>query len=509
MTSLTTENVLNDGLRVETSPGPLTMVIFGASGDLTRRKLMPAIYRLARGRRLPAQFSVVGVGRSGLTDDAFRAAAEESLQTFANGVDGEVWPSLARHLSYVSGDYGDPDLYRRLGDVLQAQGAGRGALFYLATPPSAYRPAIEGLGDAGLSRSRDGAGDWRRIIVEKPFGHDLGSARELNHILHARFDERQVFRIDHYLGKETLQNLLVFRFGNGMFEPIWNRRYIDHVQITAAETVGVEGRAGYYEEAGALRDMVQNHLLHILALVAMEPPQEYSADEVRNRTVDAVKSVQPLPGCDPEHGVVRAHYGSGWVEGREVPGYDQEPGVAPGSMTETYVALRLSLDSWRWAGVPFYMRTGKRLPKRVTEIAIEFKRPPLSLFKHTPVDRLDPNLLIVKVQPDEGISIRFQAKLPGTKLRLAPVMMDFRYGVAFGTGGPEAYETLLLDAMLGDSTLFARHDMLEASWGLVSPVLDCWRQAGRDVLPRYQAGSWGPAEADELMVRDGRRWRTL
>jgi glucose-6-phosphate 1-dehydrogenase len=366
------------------------------------------------------------------------------------------------------------------------------------------------LGAAGLAGPA--AGGWRRIIVEKPFGRDLSSARALNGVLHRHFDEDQIFRIDHYLGKETVQNLLVFRFANGMFEPVWNRRYIEHVQITAAETVGVEQRASYYERAGALRDMVQNHLMQLLTLVAMEPPVAFTAASVRDRKMDALLSVQPLVGEGSGAGapaVVRAQYGPGWVAGRDVPGYREEPGVDAASSTETYVALRLQLDSWRWAGVPFYIRTGKRLPKRTTEIAIQFRRPPLQIFHRVSPTPVAPNLLIVNVQPDEGISIRFEAKLPGTRMQLAPVMMNFRYGTAFGGGVPEAYETLLLDAMLGDATLFARHDFVEAAWALITPVLDRWAAAGAAAIPAYEAGEWGPADADAFMEADGRRWRTL
>jgi glucose-6-phosphate 1-dehydrogenase len=378
----------------------------------------------------------------------------------------------------------------------------------LAIPPSIYATVIEQLGAAGLSRQASER-DWRRVIVEKPFGTDLSTARELNQIVHKHFDESQVYRIDHYLGKETVQNLMVFRFANGMFEPIWNRRYIDHVQITAAETVGVERRAAYYEGAGALRDMVQNHLMQLLALVAMEPPIGFSAESVRDRKMDALMAAQPLVDSNGCTSVVRAQYRGGWVAGAEVPAYRAEPGVNPQSTTETFVALRMHLDSWRWAGVPFYLRTGKRLPKRVTEIAIQMRRPPLEIFRRVSPTPVAANLLIVNVQPDEGISVRFEAKIPGTRMQLAPVMMNFRYNSAFGGTVPEAYETLLLDAMLGDATLFARHDFVEGSWALITPVHEKWQAEGVSMIPTYEAGEWGPPEADELMARDGRRWRTL
>jgi glucose-6-phosphate 1-dehydrogenase len=369
-----------------------------------------------------------------------------------------------------------------------------------------YGPVSEALDAAGLARPPERG--WRRLIVEKPFGTDLASARALNELLHKHFTEEQIFRIDHYLGKETVQNLLVLRFANGMFEPIWNRRYIDHVQITAAETVGVERRASYYETAGALRDMVQNHLMQVLSLVAMEPPTEFNPSSVRDRKMDALLAVQPIVGGDGPPAVVRGQYRNGWVEGREVPAYRAEPGVAPDSTTETYVALRLQLDSWRWAGVPFYLRTGKRLPKRTTEIAIQFHRPPLQIFKRVSPTPLPADLLVINVQPDEGISLRFNAKIPSTRMQVAPVMMNFHYGTTFRGEVPEAYETLLLDAMLGDPTLFARHDFVEGSWALITPINQMW-QAERTPIATYEAGEWGPPEADALIEKDGRRWRTL
>jgi glucose-6-phosphate 1-dehydrogenase len=512
-------NPLHDSLRIEPTPGPTALVIFGASGDLTKRKLLPALYHLYRGHRLPARFSVVGVARSEMDDGRFRQQFVDSLREFAGLKDpkDEVACALAERLHYISGGLDDAALYERLGERLEAIDGLEGVLFYLAIPPDVYATVVEQLGRSGLAAASAPNG-WRRVIVEKPFGRDLAGARTLNRIIHAHFDETQVFRIDHFLGKETVQNLLVFRFANGMFEPIWNRRYIDHVQITAAETVGVERRASYYETAGALRDMVQNHLMQLLTLVAMEPPIAFTADSVRDRKMDALLSVQPLIDSDDSSTalghVVRAQYGAGWVNGDEVPAYREEPGVGASSPTETFVAMRLQLDSWRWAGVPFYIRTGKRLPKRTTEIAIQFRRPPLQIFKRVSPTPVAANLLIVNVQPDEGISVRFEAKLPGTRLQLAPVMMNFRYGATFGGPIPEAYETLLLDAMLGDTTLFARHDFVEASWGLVTPIHDAWQSVDanadrRTPVPLYEAGEWGPAEAEALMAQDGRRWRTL
>jgi glucose-6-phosphate 1-dehydrogenase len=504
-----TTNPLYDGLRIEQTPGPTTLVIFGATGDLTRRKLLPALYHLSRGQRLPSRFAVLGVGRTSQDDTRFRTQFTESLREFASGdaTRDEIAASLATRLYYVAGDLDDADLYQRIGARLREIDGAEGVLFYLAIPPSAYAAVIDQLGAAGLATASSPG--WRRIIIEKPFGTDLASAQALNSIVHRHFAEDQVFRIDHYLGKETVQNLLVFRFANGMFEPIWNRRYIDHVQITAAETVGVERRAAYYEGAGALRDMVQNHLMQLLALVAMEPPIAFSASSVRDRKMDALLSIQPILDGRESESVVRAQYRGGWVSGGEVPGYRCEPGVSPTSTTETYVALRLQLDSWRWAGVPFYVRTGKRLPKRTTEIAIQFRRPPLEIFRRVSPTPVSPNLLIVNVQPNEGISVRFEAKLPGTRMQLAPVMMNFRYGSEFGTEVPEAYETLLLDAMLGDTTLFARHDFVEASWALITPVHEAWNAERAVDVPTYEAGEWGPAEADALLIRDGRRWRTL
>jgi glucose-6-phosphate 1-dehydrogenase len=500
-------NPLLDGLRIEPTPEPTTLVIFGASGDLTRRKLLPAIYQLARGQRLPARFTIVGVARSEMTDEQFRDQLHASLKEFASvAKPDEVSSALAKQVWYVQGEMDDPKSYDRLAAKLRESGAPDGILFYLAIPPTVYGTVVEQLSAARLTQPAT-PGGWRRVIVEKPFGTDLASAKALNQLLHKHLDEAQIFRIDHYLGKETVQNLLVFRFANGMFEPVWNRRYIDHVQITAAETVGVERRASYYEGAGALRDMVQNHLMQVLALVAMEPPIAFSAENVRDRKLDALLSIQPL--TENGDSVVRAQYAAGWVNGAEVPGYRQEDNVDPGSVTETYVALRLWLDSWRWAGVPFFMRTGKRLPKRTTEIAIQFRRPPLHIFKRVSPTPIAPNLLVVNVQPDEGISIRFETKLPGSRMQLAPVMMNFRYGSAFGVPVPEAYETLLLDAMLGDPTLFARHDFVEASWSLITPVHDAWRASGEKEIPTYEAGEWGPREADALIGADHRRWRTL
>ncbi len=512
-----TENPLNDSLRLEPTPGATTLVIFGASGDLTKRKLIPAVYRLSKRGLLPAQFAVIGIGRTQMDDEAFRTQFRESLEEFtgAGSARDEVAASLASRMYYIPGEMDDQALYRRIVARLDEISGAEGVLFYLAIPPTVYGTVIEQLGMNGLTKAADKGNGWRRVIVEKPFGTDLASARDLNHLAHRHFAEDQVYRIDHYLGKETVQNLLVFRFGNGMFEPVWNRRYIDHVQITAAETVGVEHRAAYYEGAGAVRDMVQNHLMQVLTLVAMEPPSAFTAENVRDRKMDALLAVQPLVDRDdPDHtrlsrNIVRAQYRQGWVNGEEVPGYLEERGVNPKSSTETFVAARFLLDNWRWAGVPFFLRTGKRLPKRTTEIAIQFRNPPLEIFRRASKTSLSPDLLIVNIQPDEGISLRFEAKLPGSRMQIAPVMMNFRYGTTFTAEVPEAYEALLLDAMLGDPTLFARHDFVEASWALITPVLEAWSRQQSAPLPGYEAGEWGPAEADQLVAADERRWRTL
>ena len=506
-------NPLHDGLRIEPTPGPTTFVIFGASGDLTRRKLLPAIYRLARRGRLPAQFAVIGISRTPMADEAFRTQFRDSLKEFAGSGTGrdEIAESLASRMYYVAGETDDAGLYQRLQARLTEINGAEGVLFYLAVPPTVYATVIEQLGVSGLADAPPRG--WRRIIVEKPFGTDLDSARALNRLAHQHFDEEQVYRIDHYLGKETVQNLLVFRFGNGMFEPVWNRRYIDHVQITAAETVGVEHRAGILRG----RRRAARH--------GAEPPdagavarRDGAADRLQCRERPRSKDGRAAGGAAARRErcrrdalrrhVVRAQYRAGWVSGTEVPGYRNREGRQPASATETYTAVRLNLDNWRWAGVPFYLRTGKRLPKRTTEIAIQFRRPPLEIFRRASQVSVAPNLLIVNVQPDEGISLRFETKLPGTRMQIAPVMMNFRYGTTFGGEVPEAYETLLLDAMLGDPTLFARHDFVETSWSLIEPVLDAWQRAAGDI-PTYEAGEWGPPEADDLIARDGRRWRSL
>ncbi|MBI2834749.1 MAG: glucose-6-phosphate dehydrogenase [Acidobacteria bacterium] len=496
--------------RLERIGDPCVMVIFGAAGDLTKRKLLPALGNLANDRLLPKRFAVVGVARGRMSHSEFRDRMRDSLQEFAAPpLDPEVADWLLARLYLTPGNFEDPGLYRRLQATLaqidQDYGTDGNYLYYLATPPSYFAEIALQLGAAGLLTEEDAR--WRRVVVEKPFGHDLESARALSRQLTSVADERQIFRIDHYLGKETVQNIMAFRFGNGIFEPIWNRRYVDHVQITVAETMGIEGRGGYYEEAGALRDMVQNHMFQLLALTAMEPPISFEANAVRDERVKVLHAIAPLSPEDVLTETVRGQYGAGTVEGTEVGAYRSEPRVAPDSHTETYAALRLFVGNWRWADVPFYLRTGKRLPRRLSEIAIQFKRAPFTLFRETPMEQLQPNLLLLRIQPDEGISLRFEAKVPGPSVRLGTVRMDFNYTDYFGVTPSTGYETLLYDAILGDSTLFHRADMVEAGWKVVVPVLDVWRALPPRQFPNYASNTWGPKEADDLIERDGRRWR--
>ena len=504
-------NPLREGLRIKQSTEPCVMVIFGATGDLTHRKLLPALYDLALEHPLPAGFSVVGFARRPYSDDDFRQQALESINAHSRQkpVNLQVWDSFASGIRYLQSAFHDPKGYEKLNTLLntldQERGTSGNRIFYLSTPPSQYPEIIQRIGAAGLNKNRKG---WTRIIIEKPFGHDLASAHELNRQVSKVFREEQVYRIDHYLGKETVQNILVFRLANGIFEPVWNRRYIDHVQITVAENLGLEGRSSYYEESGAIRDIVQNHVLQLLTLVAMEPPIAFDADAVRDEKVKVLHALQPFVGRDVSINSIRAQYGPGWVGGKPVPGYLEENGVSPTSTTETYVSMKIYIDNWRWAGIPFYLRTGKYLPKRVTEIAIQFKQAPLILFKRSEAHgQIEPNVLILRIQPDEGISLKFGAKVPGTEMQIRAVNMDFFYGSSFVREQPEAYERLILDCMVGDSTLFTRRDEVEAAWTFIQGILDEWKDEPRETIQTYEAGTWGPQAADEYIWKDGRRWR--
>ncbi|MEN9935214.1 MAG: hypothetical protein RLZZ387_1793 [Chloroflexota bacterium] len=505
-------NPLRAGLRMHRTPPPCAVVIFGATGDLTHRKLVPALYNLQRERLIPPGFSAVGFARRDWSDDFFRSGLREDVEQHSRtGLDGGIWDSFAEGISYVRSSFDDPAGYQALAERLREldehRGTGGNRLFYLSTPPESYGEIIRQLGAAGLNRSPNGG--WTRIIIEKPFGKDLQSARALDIEVHRVFEESQVYRIDHYLGKETVQNILVFRFANGIFEPLWNRRYVDHVQITVSESVGVEGRGGYYEGAGALRDMVQNHLMQLLTLTAMEPPVGYRADAVRDEKVKVLRTIRPISPDDVGNYTVRGQYGAGSVGGQAVPGYREEQGVKADSRTETYVALQFHVENWRWAGVPFFLRTGKRMPKRASEISIQFRQAPTMLFDTGPLSGIEPNVLAMKIQPDEGISLRFDSKVPGQANQIRPVTMDFRYNASFGVESPEAYERLLLDAMLGDSTLFTRSDEVDASWSLITPIHQGWDAAPAPEFSNYEAGTWGPRAADEFIGRIGAKWRRL
>jgi glucose-6-phosphate 1-dehydrogenase len=488
------ENPLLEGLQLTRRPEPCAMVIFGASGDLTKRKLFPALYSLAYRQLLPEKFSVLGVARTEETDDEFRERMKAAVQEFGrDDFREDVWQGLAEGMHYV---HDEDKLAEALRGLEERRGTTGNRIYYLAVPPAAFEQIVEWV---GKHKSRKG---WTRVIVEKPFGHDLQSAQDLNVLLHKHFDESEIFRIDHYLGKETVQNMLALRFANGIFEPIWNRQFIDHIQITVAETLGIEGRADYYEHAGAIRDIFQNHLLQLIALTAMEPPIDLAADSVRNEKVKVLKSIH-TPG--PKH-VVRGQYGRGYIEGQEVPGYREEAGVDPSSMTETFIAAKLYIDNWRWADTPIYVRAGKRLARRETTIAIEFKRAPHPPFVEVAGEGLRPNVLLIHIQPDEGVSLAIGAKVPGQGLQIRTVHMDFLYGGAFRTDLPEAYERLLVDCMRGDASLFTREDEVIEQWQLVDAIVAFWRR-DRPSFPNYAAGTWGPPSSDELMRRDGRAWR--
>ncbi|MBD2100422.1 glucose-6-phosphate dehydrogenase [Leptolyngbya sp. FACHB-261] len=489
---------------------PCTIVIFGAAGDLTKRLLMPALYNLAHSNLLPEEFAIVGVAHTMMSQDDFRSKLSRDIREFATvAVEDQLWERLEQRLYYLSGEFQDANTYHQLQDLLtqidQECGTQGNYLFYLATSANFFCDIVAQLGAAKLTQEDDK--HWRRVIIEKPFGHDLASARALNKGISTVLKESQVYRIDHYLGKETVQNILVFRFGNGLFEPLWNREHIDHIQITVAETVGVEGRGNFYEGTGAVRDMMQNHLFQLLAMTAMEPPISFEADAVRDEKSKLLKSIVPLTPEAVLHNAVHGQYGAGSVKDTEVPAYRSEPRVAPDSTTETYVALKLNIDNWRWAGVPFYLRTGKRLPKRLTEISIQFKQVPSLLFRQMSIDSLTPNFLTIRIQPEEGIHLQFGAKVPGPAIKIDPVEMDFCYANYFGMAPSTGYETLLYDCMIGDATLFQRADNVELGWSVVTPILDAWAATPPQTFPNYAAGTWGPKAADELLQKEGRRWR--
>ncbi len=514
-------NPLRAGLARHRSPDPCTIVLFGASGDLTHRKLVPALFNLFRAGLLPPKIGIVGFARRRKSDEEFRLEMREAVQPQLEGPEDSseaaeaesksLWGRFAGSIRYHTAPFEDAAGYRLLGEKLEnlerELGLPGHRIYYLATAPEHFSPIVRRLGDAGLARPAPGSGRWVRVVVEKPFGRDLESARRLNGELLDVLEESQIFRIDHYLGKETVQNLLALRFANGIFEPLWNEKFIDHVQITVAEQLGVEGRGGFYETAGALRDMVQNHMLQVLSLVAMEPPAALEADAIRDEKVKVLRAVRRISPGSVERHAVRGQYGPSTILGRAVPGYTGEPGTSPDSRTETYVALRLAIENWRWAGVPFFLRCGKRLPKRSSEVSIHFKKPPLHLFDQREASTVSPNELIINIQPDEGIALRFGAKSPGPDLQVRQVKMDFRYGSAFGAPSPEAYERLLLDTMTGDSTLFTRRDEVEAAWTLVTDIIEGWRLSTKPPAI-YPAGSWGPEEADKLLDA-GRAWRRL
>ncbi|CAN5432711.1 glucose-6-phosphate dehydrogenase [soil metagenome] len=488
---------------------PCVMVIFGATGDLTKRKLFPALYNLAKAKFLPESFAVVGVGRQEFSMEEFRSKIKKDLTEFVgNSVDKKLIDWFVERTYYVGGDFGEEktfkNLQKTLAEVAKNHDAPRNYFFYLATPPSLFAPISEKVCGIGLCSEENG---WRRFIFEKPFGRDLESAKKLNEELAKILKESQIYRIDHYLGKETVQNILVFRFGNSIFEPIWNRNFIDHIQITVAESLGVEQRGGYYDTSGALRDMIPNHIFQLITLTAMEPPVSFEADAVRDEQAKILCAMQPFSPEDVLHKAVRGQYGAGKIDNKKVIGYRNEENVPPNSNTDTYAALKISIDNWRWADVPFYIRTGKRFPQKHTAISIQFKKAPFMLFRDTPVEKLTTNRIDIHIQPDEGITLHFGAKIPGPIVNMGAVDMDFNYVEHFGEQISTGYERLLFDCMTGDATLFQRADMVEASWRVVSPVLDVWNAIPARDFPNYEAGTWGPDEADELLRNDGRKWR--
>jgi glucose-6-phosphate 1-dehydrogenase len=487
---------------------PCTVVLFGASGDLAKRKVLPAMYDLCTHNSLGCRYAILGFARSPMSDESFRTVVGEAAKSISEvgPIDPDKWKDFSGNLFYQAGEYGNADDYaklaKRLADLEAEKNLAGNRLFYLSTPPEVYQHIVEQLGRAGLARPCK-PNTWVRIIIEKPFGRDLASAKALNDVVLSVFEESQVYRIDHYLGKDTVQNLLVLRFSNGIFEPLWNRNYVDHVQITAAETLGVERRGGFYETAGALRDMIQSHVLQLTSLVAVEPPASFDATAVRNEKLKVLQSIRPFDLGMVAQWVVRGQYAAGTIDVAAVPGYRKEPGVSPNSRTETFVAAQLLIDNWRWAGVPFYLRTGKRLAKRSTEIVIQFKRAPHIVFRDRDVEA---NRLVLNIQPDEGISVSFGAKRPGSEMSIGNVTMNFSYREGFGDGARSAYATLLSDCVRGDATLFDRGDSVEAAWALVDPILDVWSAAKTASVPQYAAGSWGPRESDLLLEREGRQW---